>query len=335
MLERKVCILSFLTVVMQKIIIISGPTGVGKTETVEIIARTIPCEIINVDIGSFYTPLTIGTAKPDLSHVATPHHLFNILDTPERYSVVEFRKKAQQLIQDISTRGNIPLFVGGSAFYIQSLFYALPEIPTIENQRELEDALSKKTSLELWNELHNCDPVRATQIHQHDTYRLIRALSVFYGTGTKPSDYSSKFEPLGIFYTILLDRDRDDMYARINNRTKIMLQSGWIEEVSALQGSSWEKFLKEKKIIGYDTILNYLESGQDIKSLENEIAQDTRHYAKRQVTFLKKLMKQLENSISEEDTLWAKQCLVTQINLTLYEHGLYIKHLLNTLRKFI
>lgn len=335
MLERKVHILSFLTVLMQKIIIISGPTGVGKTETVEAIAKNIPCEIINVDIGSFYTPLTIGTAKPDLSKVVVSHHLFNILNAPERYTVVEFRKKAQQLIQEISARGNIPLFVGGSAFYIQALFYALPEIPAIENQPELENTLSKKTSEELWNELRICDPIRAAQIHQHDQYRLIRALSIFYGTGTKPSDYSSKFEPLGIFYTIFLDRDREDMYARINDRTKIMLKSGWIEEVKALQNGPWENFLLDKKIIGYDTILRYLDGNQDIKELEYAIAQDTRHYAKRQVTFLKKLIKQLETSISEEENLWANQCLVEQINLTLYEHGLYIKHLLNTLRKFI
>ena len=335
MLERKALILSFLTVLMQKIIIISGPTGVGKTETVETIAKNIPCEIINVDIGSFYTPLTIGTAKPDLSKVLVPHHLFNILDAPERYTVVEFRKKAQQLIQEISARENIPLFVGGSAFYIQALLYALPEIPAIENQLELENALSKKTSEDLWDELHLCDPMRATQIHQHDQYRLIRALSIFYGTGTKPSDYSSKFEPLGIFYTIFLDRDREDMYARINDRTKIMLKSGWIEEVKSLQNGPWQNFLLDKKIIGYDTILRYLDGNQDIQELENEIAQDTRHYAKRQVTFLKKLIKQIETSISEDENLWAKQCLVEQINLTLYEHGLYIKHLLNTLRKFI
>ena len=322
---------------MHKIIIISGPTGVGKTETVETIAKNISCEIINVDIGSFYTPLSIGTAKPDLSAMSVPHHLFNILDRPERYTVVEFRKKAKELIQEITQRGNIPVFVGGSVFYIQALFYALPEIPEISNQSQLEESLSKKSSLDLWQELYVLDPVRASQIHEHDTYRLIRALSILYGTGKKPSEYSSKFDPLGKFYTIFLNRDREDMYARINDRTKKMLTSGWIDEVKSLKNSLWEAFLHDKKIIGYDTILNYLDNNQFPKSLdlEDEIAQNTRHYAKRQVTFLKKLIKQIENSLIAESNLWAKQCLVEQINLTLYEHGLYIKHLLNTLRKFI
>lgn len=320
---------------MQKILIISGPTGVGKTETVETIAKNIPCEIINVDIGSFYTPLTIGTAKPNLSQAIIPHHLFNILDNPARYSVVEFRKRAQELIAEISNRGNIPVFVGGSVFYIQALFYTLPDIPEIANKQELEKSLSKKSSLELWQELHLCDPLRAFEIHEHDQYRLIRALSIFYGTGKKPSEYSSKFDPLGIFYTLFLDRDREDMYARINQRTKQMLTSGWIEEVQSLQNGPWEKFLYDKKIIGYDAILRYLDNRQRIEDLENEIAQDTRHYAKRQVTFLKKMIKQLENSLSQHQNIWANQCLVEQINLTLYEHGLYIKHLLNTLRKFI
>lgn len=321
---------------MQKIIIISGPTGVGKTETVETIAKNIPCEIINVDIGSFYTPLTIGTAKPDLSSVCVPHHLFNILDVPKRYTVVEFRNRAQQLIEEINARGNIPVFVGGSAFYIQALLYALPEIPLIVNQHELEETLSKKSSIELWDELQSCDPVRAAQIHENDHYRLVRALSVFYGTGKKPSGYSAEFKPLGIFYFIQLDRDRDQIYARINKRTKIMLASGWIEEVKALQHSPWEIFLLDKKIIGYGAILKYLQGyGASLSSLESDIAQDTRHYAKRQITYLKKLTKEIEVSLSEEKKEWANQCLVEQINLTLYKHGLYIEHLLKSLRKFI
>ena len=249
--------------------------------------------------------------------------------------MVEFRKKASQLIQEIGARGNIPVFVGGSVFYIQALLYDLPDIPEIANQDELEESLGKKMAFELWQELHAVDPQRAANIHKNDHYRLIRALAIFYGTGRKPSEYSSRFNPLGIFYAIFLDRDRPDMYARINTRTKVMLESGWIEEVEALKAGSWKKFLLDKKIIGYDTILRYLEGDQSFQELENEIAQDTRHYAKRQVTFLKKLINQLEISVIQETEVWAKQCLVEQINLTLYEHGLYIKHLLNTLRKFI
>lgn len=320
---------------MQKIIIITGPTGVGKTETVDAIAKKIPCEIINVDMGSFYTPLTIGTAKPDLTKVSVPHHLFNILDEPGKYTVVEFRNKAKKLIEEITSRGNTPIFVGGSVFYIQALFYELPDVEMILD-KEKEESLSKKSSLELWQELQNCDPDRAAQIHQHDHYRLVRALSIFYGTGKKPSEYFSQFKPLGIFYMLYLNRDRDEVYDRINKRTKSMLASGWIEEVQALQNSSWENFLIEKKIIGYDEILRYLRNEHSLSSaLEYHIARDTRHYAKRQVTYLKKLTKQIQTSLDQETTMWAKQCLVEQINLTLYEHGLYIEHLLHTLGKFI
>jgi tRNA dimethylallyltransferase len=241
----------------------------------------------------------------------------------------------QKLIEEISSRGNTPVFVGGSVFYIQALFYTLPEIPKIENQKELEQSLSKKTSQELWDELYIHDSIRASQINCNDRYRLIRALSIIYGTGTKPSDYDSKFDPLGEFYAIFLDRDREDMYARINSRTKSMLKSGWIEEVRSLQNSPWESFLYDKKIIGYDAILNFLHTNDSMQKLEDTIAQQTRHYAKRQVTFLRKLIKQIEKSLADKPEVWAKQSLVEQISLTLYEHGLYIKHLLNTLKKFI
>jgi len=321
---------------MQKIIILSGPTGIGKTETIEAIYHHIPCEIINVDIGSFYSPLTIGTAKPDLNKISVPHHLLNIFDKPADYTIADFRKRAQLLVQEIHARKNIPLFVGGSVFYIQSLFYKCPEISNVEIS--LVQELEKKNSLQLWKELNELDPLRATQIHSNDHYRLVRALSIYYSTGKKPSSFSVQFQPIGCFYTIFLQRDRQDLYQRINERTSFMLKHGWIEETQSLQNTIWEEFLIEKKVIGYDAILRYLWGKKDTASyqeLENIIAQTTRNYAKRQITFLKKLEKQLKNEICGGSDAWRKQCVVAQINLTLYEHRLYIKHLLNSLENFI
>jgi tRNA dimethylallyltransferase len=317
---------------MQKkqVIIISGPTASGKSDFAVQLAKQIGGEIINADIGSLYTPLSIGTAKPDWQHQSIPHHLFDILDKAENFTVVQFRKQLSILIEEIFKRNNIPIIVGGSCFYIQSFFFKQHEITnTAQKIEQLEHdiAFAKKTKEQLWQELYEIDPVRAGNINPNDAYRLIRALAIFYATQQKPSEFEPLYKPLAPFLFLVCMRDREELYERINKRVYTMMEHGWLEEVSSLQNSAWHDFLMKKKLIGYDDLLWYLQGGkeQNFEQTMVKIAQKTRHYAKRQIIFLKRLQKRIEKV--------RQQCLIDgsieEINLTLCDVGLYIKGLSN------
>ncbi len=320
------------------VVIISGATATGKSALALELAKKISGEIVNADIGSFYTPLTIGTAKPDwradsmqqeegLPTVEIRHHLFDILDQPENFTVVQFRQRLQILFQEIWDRGHIPIVVGGSAFYIKSFFYMQQDIPGTDIWIEqLESSLLD--SAVLWNELQELDPLRAAQINIRDRYRVIRALAIFKATGKKPSLFVQKMESLAPFYFIVCTRQRGELYQKINERVLTMMQSGWQEEVESLRNSPWEDFLKKKKLIGYNDLLalgaqqgNTKTSYQD--EVTTQIQQKTRNYAKRQIIFLNKLERELKEAIDSGDLVGK----VDEICLTLCDVGLYINGL--------
>ena len=281
----------------QFVFLVSGPTGVGKSDFVLTLAKQLDnkVEIINADIGSFYTQLTIGTAKPDWKSSKIPHHFFDILHEPVNWTVQEFREQLAMLIEEIWQRGNIPVVVGGSAFYIKSFFYKNYELttpdPILLQQLEMQSAEN------LWKQLEKVDPDRAAEIDCHDQYRLVRALAIWYTEKRKPSEFKQIFDPLAPFYCITLTRDRDELYEIINNRVDAMLQSGWLDEVKALSyDQAWINFLYKKKMIGYNELLGYVQgqfAEQDFNDLVALIAQRTRNYAKRQLTFLKKLQQEV------------------------------------------
>ena len=303
-------------------ILISGATGTGKSSFAIDLAKELSGEIINADIGSFYKPLSIGTAKPDWQREEIPHHMFDIIEEPEVYSVVKFREHLHKLMQEIWDRGNVPIVVGGSAFYIQSFFYRQYDIP---GTKGIIDRLEKSdiTSKDLWQKLEAIDLQRAQAIDPHDRYRIIRALAIFEATGQKPSEFGQTFEPLSPYYFVVCHRDREELYDRIDKRVLQMINDGWVEELIPLLGTAWEDFLVRKKIIGYDDLLQVVKHGKNITDVIPIIQQKTRNYAKRQVTFLKKLQKDLK----EKDFPQIMVGNVEQINLTLCDVGLYIKQL--------
>lgn len=295
------------------IIVITGATATGKSDLAEKLAQQIGGEIINADIGSWYTPLNIGTAKPDLSKVSVPHHLFNILNIPQQFTIVEFRTRVEKLIQEIWARDRVPVIVGGSGFYIKALWYKAQESGA---SSEVEDEImnSAVSVQDLWQQLLQVDEVRATKIDKNDRYRIVRALGIYKSTGQKPSSFQPVYDPVGPIFGIFCTRDRQELYNRINKRTEIMLKAGWIDEVKKLMGTEWEQFLIDKKIIGYDDIINYLKSEQtsdEYQQLISIIQQKTRNYAKRQVTFLSKLKKDVERD-KEKSNL---KNLIQEINL--------------------
>lgn len=307
-------------------ILISGSTGTGKTEAALQLGKHFPIEIINADIGSFYQNMTIGTAKPNWKQEVVPHHFFDVITNPTSWTAPQFRDKLKNLIQEVWSRGNIPVVVGGSAFYIQSFFYQ--HYDQMDVPDDLYASLESYSAQELWEQLEAIDPIRAQQLEKNDKYRLVRALAIWHVSKIKPSTCTMNFDPLSSFLFITIQRDRMQLYDKINKRTHVMLQDGWIEEVQQIiQDETWKKFILKKKMIGYDSVIAYLQSLQskeDYEQLVATIQKRTRNYAKRQVTFLKKLNKMVESEAKKHPKLIGKNI---EWNLTLCDLGLYIKQL--------
>lgn len=296
-------------------IIITGPTAVGKTDFADYLSKKLnfKTEILNADLGQFYTPLNIGTAKPDLEKVSN-YSLFNILNEPKDFTAFDFKELIFQKIQELWLKNIIPIIVGGSLFYIKTLFFQ-PKQLSFKNSENID--FSENTTEDLYNKLISVDKLRACEINKNDRYRIEVALNLWYKSGLKPSDLKSDFSmPLNskvLFY--YLNRDRKELYDIINKRTEKLFQSGFIEEVDNLD-CNWKNFLIRKKIIGYNDILEnrYL----DINKLVEKVSQRTRNYAKKQIIFWQKFMPLLIN----RDNL-----LVKEINLNFEDVDLHIEKL--------
>lgn len=315
-------------------IIIFGPTAVGKTAFADLLTARLPSELVNADMGQLYTPLTIGTAKPDWRNSTIPQHLFDIINEPRLISVTEYRDRVITVLENIWARQNIPILVGGSGFYIHSLFFPPEGAAHVSPAQEKEAQSKLAPEYERWNQLYEIDPKRALRIHPHDTYRLNRALIIYFTTGKKPSEQEPRYQPLASYCFVSLNRERKELYSGIDARTSSMIKQEWIQETQRLMGTDWQEFLINKKIIGYDDIIRYLMEG-DFSEIEQEelaklIAQKTRNYAKRQITFGTYLMDNLQKALSDvNDT--RSQCL--EFNLTNSDPELYINQLLEHIKK--
>lgn len=290
----------------KKCIIIHGPTGVGKSDAAVELALTYGGHIINGDVGQFYTPLSIGTAKPNWRAEKVPHHLFDIIDTPHSYTVVEYRALVLEKMEELWAQNKLPIIVGGSGFYLKSLFF-----PPHQDEQASTQTVAQEVS---WQQLLKLDPERAQSIDPQDTYRLSRAFALLEA-GKKPSAYKPVYKGLDCDVLVVwFKRDRPELYTRINERVGQMMQAGWLEEVQQLIGTQWEPFLQNKKIIGYDLLHAYL-TGQTDLSLEQTtqlIAQKTRNYAKRQHTFWRMMKEQLASHI-------VKPSCIAEISLSLQD----------------
>ena len=307
------------------IIIICGPTGVGKSDFAEQLAQQVSGEIVNMDLGQFYTPLSIGTAKPDWANAKVSHHLFDILDTPKNFTVVEYRQRLLETCNELFKRDVMPVVVGGSLFYLKSLFFP-PMGDSVNN------APSDTQHSSTWEELQAIDPDRAAVLHKNDTYRINRAMEIWRSKGIKPSLYHPMLELPHNVILLYLTRNRDDLYARIDKRVIMMMQAGWLDEVRLLD-KKWELFLHEKKLIGYNELLHYLNTPGDVdfEEIIRIIQQRSRHYAKRQETFWRGFERALNTAYQQVQN---PQCTleIDSVNLTLCDVDLYIKQLLDRLK---
>lgn len=267
--------------------IITGPTAVGKTDFSLELAQQTPSAIINADVGQFYMPLSIGTAKPDWRSQPVAHYLFDLLSVPQDLNVVGYRALLMPLLNELQTQQKHAVLVGGSSFYIYSLFFPQSLVGVTKLSYEQD-------THELWQKLAHIDPERAQAIAQNDRYRITRALDIWYGLGIKPSTIKPKFAPIAPAEVVILTLPTETLYARINARTDLMLKAGWLDETRALL-PQWREFFMTKKLIGYDDIIRYLDGEiRTYKELVQTIQQKTRNYAKRQMTFNRMMAKKLE-----------------------------------------
>ena len=283
---------------LSKVTIIAGPTASGKSDFALDLARSIGGEIVNADAAQMYARIAVGTAKPAQWRTSdVPHHLFDICGEPIHFDVAQYREKILAVVAAIQERGKMPILVGGSLFYIKSLFFPPHEV------RGAIDAVPVAVRVlpvaAQWELLQSIDKVRAQQIHPHDAYRVMRALALFYESGQKPSTLAPRFTPPFPAHIIFLSPSFDVLYERINSRTiSMFVDGGWVDEVCMLMTDpAWRSFVESKGFIGYQAIALWIEAGKPADAypaLVAHIQQETRNYAKRQRTFWRSFIKQLE-----------------------------------------
>lgn len=291
------------------IIIVTGPTGVGKTDHSYVIAQRYRGQVINADSGQFLTPLTIGTGKPDWRNKPIAHYLFDIIDEPRKLTVWEYREQVLELIEKIGNQGKIPIIVGGSLFYIKSLLFP-PKALAPADAAWPTDVPEEQ----LWPLLNSYDPVRAAALARNDIYRLRRALAIKASTGINPSELVPTCDPPGPFFLIGMTRARHDLEPIIINRITSMIERGWLDEIDQLVGTSWEQFAREHNIIGYKNLFDYRSGPQTERDFARailEIVHTTRDYARRQMTFWRGLERQINDAYSQHSDQLPRARVIT------------------------
>jgi len=294
-------------------VFVCGATGVGKSSFAESFATKCCGEIINADVFQMYTPLTIGTAKPDLSCTIVPHHLFSFLESPCNYSVTEYKKIAFETIEAVENSNKIPCIVGGSGFYLYSLFF--PPCVLVSCTHACTCVTSPPAQAPFTHhDLCAIDPKRAQEIHPSDIYRIQRACEIFFSHGVLPSECAPQFQKIEGAVVFFVEREIKELYSIIDTRVDTMLQSGWLEETAKLS-TEWCDFVKKKNVLGYPQLLDVIDKKMSFENARIYIKQITRNYAKRQMTFNRRFLKKLrENNV-----------IVHTINLTLSSSDLYIE----------
>lgn len=275
------------------VVVVFGPTAVGKTDFLlhfEHIA-----EIINSDSLQVYRHMSIGTAKPDNSVTCRiPHHLIDCIDPDDEFSAGDFVREADRLCQEIYSHGKLPVISGGTGFFLKNFIYGLPSAPASskEIRIQLQKRLEKEGLEALREELHSKDPESWERIKPLDSYRILRALEVFYSSGSPLSDFKlpDTVRSGHRFLLIGLIRDRAELYERINGRVEAMFRAGLPEEYKKLRAMGYRSACPGLSAIGYREFSLMEELGSltlnDVKEL---IKQNSRNYAKRQITFFKAL----------------------------------------------
>ena len=301
-----------------KVIVICGPTASGKTALSIELAKKINGEIVSCDSMQIYKDMDIGTAKPTIEEMqGIKHYMLDFVSPDERYSVADYKKQAKQAIREIIEKGKVPIVVGGTGLYVDSLIYEIEyqDIEFDEKYRKQLEERSKKEGLEvLYNEAKKIDPEAITKISPNDKKRILRILEIYNATGknkTEQEKESRKNEVEFDYKVYAISWDREKLYDRINQRVDIMIDQGLIEEVQKIY-SKYNKFPTAMQGLGYKEVLEYLEGKYNKQEMIDKIKQETRRYAKRQLTWFRK----------NKQTIWLDGQEKIQNNIEIILEGL-------------
>lgn len=273
------------------IVVICGPTGVGKTRAAIAAAQRFNGEIISADSVQIYRRLDIGSAKPTRAErAAMPHHLVDFLEPDVAFDARRFTLMASALIQKISAAGKAPFVVGGTGLYIKALLYGLFEPPAACRglRRRLQQEAAEQGGPALHRRLAACDPEAAGRIHPNDAVRITRALEIYEATGRPISDFHARHRFAENPFRALkigLQLERTQLYERINRRVEAMLAEGLLEEVAKLLEMGFDPGLKSLQSLGYRHMIAHLNGTLSIGEAVRTLQRDTRRYAKRQMTW--------------------------------------------------
>lgn len=291
------------------ILILTGPTAVGKTALSIELAKILGGEIISADSMQIYRKMDIGSAKISQEEMdSVVHHMIDVVDPDEDFSVADFHDMASQIISDIDKRGKLAIVTGGTGLYLNSLVYDMDfggtnSDPSI--RKDLEEILNDKGKDYLYRLLQDLSPEAAKRIHPNNTKRVIRAIEV-YKTGGDMGDFSNdlKYNPKFDAKIIVLNRDRSILYDRINQRVDMMFDMGLLDEVKGLHQMGYTSQMQSMKGIGYKEVLEYFDGKMTLEESIDILKQGTRRYAKRQITWFKRY----------ENALWLDLDKVTELD---------------------
>lgn len=277
-----------------KIIVICGPTASGKTALSIELAKQLNGEIVSCDSMQIYKEMTIGTAKPTPEEMqGIKHYLIDYVLPTQRYSVADYKKDAKEAIREIIQKGKMPIVVGGTGLYIDSLIYEIeyPEITFDQEYREHLEKQAQEQGLEkLYEQAKKIDPLAIEKISKTDKKRILRILEIYHATGKNKTEHeieSRKKEPEFDYHVFALLWDREILYERINKRVDIMIEQGLIEEVKNIL-EKYDQFPTAMQGLGYKEVVEYLEEKTTKEEMIKKIKLETRHYAKRQMTWFRK-----------------------------------------------
>ncbi len=278
---------------MKAVILIVGPTGIGKTYLSTKIAEILDVEIVSADSRQIYRRLDIGTAKPDRDILeAIPHHLINFLRPDEYFSAGMFSQVGRRIIDQIQERGKVALVVGGSGLYVRALVDGLHNIDI--RDEKIRHSLRKRIINEgidkLYQELQRIDPKLTEKIEPNDKQRILRGLEVFLKTGKKMSQLQEAETKKANFIPVMygLNAQREFLYNRINQRVDDMLDRGFLAEVANLRVSGFSKDLNSLNTVGYKEVFEYIDDNMSYDEMIELIKRNSRRYAKRQLTWFRK-----------------------------------------------
>ncbi len=279
---------------MQKVIVICGPTASGKTSLSIELAKQINGEIISCDSMQIYKDMTIGTAKPTIEEMqGIKHYLIDCISPNTRYSVADYKKDAIDAIKEVLSKGKVPIVVGGTGLYVESLIYGIEynEVKVdLEYRRKLEQIEQKEGLEKLYEMAKIIDETAMQKISHNDKKRICRVLEIYHSTGKTKTELEIESRKNGPDYKYILfgiNMDRDKLYDRINKRVDIMIEAGLVEEVKKLI-NKYSEFPTSMQGLGYKEVLEYLNGITTKDEMIEKIKMETRRYAKRQLTWFRK-----------------------------------------------